>query len=319
MDNTLTDLVPDVRFGPRRLTHGTFFVSDLAASTQFYTAVCGLTLVFEEPGLSAVFLSNGNTHHDIALVETSPEERVGKDGQVQVSRGRGARPGLNHLGFEMETEHLLVSAYRRAVDARLPIHRTADHQVSHSVYLFDLDGNYLEIYADVAPDWRGVFERADKGLITGVWTPDADTATTDVRYDPHPELSAPDGSILAPRRSARATLTVRDLGAAIAFYERVLGMTLARIDGASAALAGTVGDPCLHLRQAAAGSRPGFDCFGFETGSAAELDRAAQRLTDAGTQFTRSTSAEEATLVLHDPDGLALEFFVRPEPKADPS
>ena len=93
-----------IKFGPRRLAHGNFFVRDVEASLDFYQRVCGLTLVFREPGIQAVFLSNGNSHHDVALMGVSAEARVGRDGQVQVPRGRGTLPGLNHLGFEMATE-----------------------------------------------------------------------------------------------------------------------------------------------------------------------------------------------------------------------
>jgi catechol 2,3-dioxygenase len=311
VDTTTIDSGPDIKFGPRRLAHGTFFVSDLQASTQFYTEICGLNLVFEEPGISAVFLSNGNTHHDIALVETSPAERLGKDGQVQVPRGRGGTPGLNHLGFEMETEQELVCAYRRAVDARLPIHRTADHQVAHSVYLFDSDGNYLEFYADATRDWRGVFERAGNAPITGVWNPGSEPATTDVRYDPAPNLTARQGSILSPRRSARATLNVRDLAEAIAFYQRVAGMTVLRSDDTSADFAGTAGNACLRLREVAAGSQPGLDSFGFEVSGDQEFEEASRRLDHAGIPRVQDTSHAESTLVVRDPDGLKLEFFIR--------
>ncbi len=90
------------------------FVSDLERSGRFYTNVCGFEEVFREPGISMIFLSNGNSHHDIGLMEVTTGARIGKDGHVQVQPGQGKTPGLNHLGFEMRTEAEMVDAWRRA-------------------------------------------------------------------------------------------------------------------------------------------------------------------------------------------------------------
>lgn len=46
-------------------------------SVDFYLNVCGLTLVFREPGIQTVLLSNGDSHHDIALMGVSAEARIG--------------------------------------------------------------------------------------------------------------------------------------------------------------------------------------------------------------------------------------------------
>jgi len=104
----------DVRFSPRRLGHLNLFVRDVEKSAAFYRDVCGFQEVFREEGISMVFMSNGNTHHDLGLMEITDATRIGRDGHVQVKPGTGKTPGLNHLGFEMETELGLVEAYRRA-------------------------------------------------------------------------------------------------------------------------------------------------------------------------------------------------------------
>src|SRR5579872_4615226 len=129
-----------VMFSPRRLAHANIFVGQLERSLDFYHDVCGLEMVGTEPGIRAGFLTNGNTHHDIGCVEVATTARIGRDGHVQVPKGRGRQPGMNHFGWEMECEADLVDAYRRARDAGLKIHRTVDHQISHSIYLFDPDG-----------------------------------------------------------------------------------------------------------------------------------------------------------------------------------
>lgn len=303
----------DVRFGPRRLCHGNFFVSDLRKSAAFYQRVCGLTVVFEEPGISAVFLSNGNSHHDIALMEVSDDARTGRDGQVQVPKGRGRTAKLNHLGFEMETESQLVSGYERAVAGGVRIHRTADHQISHSVYLFDPEGTYLELYADASRDWRAIYEEVGDQLLTGLWDPTATEPMADPHFDPAPVISQVDEAPLHPVRSARAALVVSDLERAVRFYRDVVGLTVlagGTPDGV-AVMGGALGLPDVSLLGARQNLRPGLHHFGLELGSVDHFDAAVARLDASGTPVVASVDAAwKRSIAIEDPDGMRLEFFV---------
>jgi catechol 2,3-dioxygenase len=301
-----------IRFGPRRLAHGNFFVSNLEASADFYQRVCGLTLVFREPGIQAVFLSNGNSHHDVALMGVSKLARYGRDGQVQVPQGRGTAPGLNHLGFEMATEAALVAAYQRAVAAGLPLHRTADHQIAHSVYLFDPEGNYLEMYSDASRDWRGIYKAVGDELLTGVWDPNGRAPNEEPLYDPDPDYTRVAAAPLHPIRSARATFAVRDLPRAISFYTEVVGLRL-RLGGEAdgyAVLGGGLGGPDIGLLAVRDGMKAGLHHFGLELGED-ELAEAKARLAANGVpvQHEFDTPAKRS-IVITDPDGLQLEFFI---------
>jgi catechol 2,3-dioxygenase len=306
-----------IRFGPRRLAHGKFFVRDVETSLDFYQRVCGLTLVFREPGIQAVFLSNGNSHHDVALMGISTEARIGRDGQVQVPRGRGTAPGLNHLGFEMATEAQLVAAYHRAVAAGLPLHRTADHQIAHSVYLFDPEGNYLELYADATDDWRGIYRAVGDQLLTGVWDPDAAPPNPEPLFDPDPSYARVEEAVLHPIRTSRATFAARDLPRAISFYTEVVGLLLRRgaAEQGYAVLGGELGGPDIGLIAAGGDIAPGLHHFGLQLGED-ELAAARERLAAHGvTPVLEIDSAAKRSIVLTDPDGIRLEFFV---PGADP-
>jgi catechol 2,3-dioxygenase len=301
-----------IRFGPRRLAHGNFFVADVEASLDFYQEVCGLTLVYREPGIQAVFLSNGNSHHDIALMGISNEARIGREGQVQVPRGRGTTPGLNHLGFEMASEADLVAAYKRAVASGLPLHRTADHQIAHSVYLFDPEGNYLEMYADATRDWRGVYGAAEDQLLTGVWDPDAEPPNDQPLYDPNPNYVRVDGALLHPIRTSRATFAVADLPRAISFYTEVVGLHSlgGSADHGYVVLGGELGGPTIGLIPADDFITPGLHHFGLEL-AMDELDTALERLAERGVQVTlQIDTPAKRSVVLTDPDGINLEFFV---------
>jgi catechol 2,3-dioxygenase len=301
-----------IRFAPRRLAHGNFFVRDVEASLEFYQRVCGLTLVFREPGIQAVFLSNGNSHHDVALMGISNEARIGRDGQVQVPRGRGMTPGLNHLGFEMATEADLVAAYRRAVAAGLPLHRTADHQIAHSVYLFDPEGNYLEMYADASRDWRGIYRAAGDQLLTGVWDPESAPPNEEPLFDPDPAYARVETAMLHPVRTSRATFAVRDLPRAVAFYTEVVGMQLRAggPDGGHAVLGGELGGPDIGLVPAGDSISPGLHHFGLQL-AGDELAEARDRLAAHGVPvLLQIDTPAKRSIVITDPDGMRLEFFV---------
>ena len=128
-------------YAPRRLGHANLFVTDWEKSADFYVNVVGLEEVYRRPKVEAAFLSNGNTHHDIAV--------MGRSGPA----GRGLPPGLNHLGFELEHQAALVAAFNHASTAGVEAY-TEDHDVARGLYLTDPDGNQVEIYADTVKDWR---------------------------------------------------------------------------------------------------------------------------------------------------------------------
>ena len=302
-----------VRFAPRRLGHANLFVGDVERSARFYHEVCGLELVRREPAITAAFLSNGNTHHDVGLIQVSPEARRGRDGFVQPSGTRGKRPGLNHLGFEMESETELVAAYRRAVAAGVQVHSTADHIISRSVYLFDPSGNLLEFYSDALPDWRTVFNPEQEDLVTGAWTPGATPPADDRYYPVDPEIRRVPDALVPSRKVTYAVLGVPRLAESLAFYDEVVGLHPIAGDGERmAALRGSVSPLDLVLFETADGQRPGLHHVAFEVASGDELGAARRRLQAAGvTLETEVESPAKRSLFVRDPDGMLIEFTHR--------
>lgn len=304
-------------FRPRRLAHVNLFVSDLGRSLEFYTTVCGLTPVFEEPGIATVFLSNGNSHHDLALMEISEQARVGRDGNVQVSRGRGRAAGLNHLGWELASEAELVDAIRRVRATGARLHRTVDHQISHSAYLFDPDGTYLEMYADASDDWHAVYAENSGRLITGNWDPEGAPADPRERFTADPDYTVVDGAALHPLCTARACLAVADLDSALDFYHRLGGLTVLRSGPEGAVLGGTLGLPDLTLLRAGDGLEPGLSHFGLRLREEADLAAGAARAAAAGVEPVATVdAAHKKSVVLRDPDGVLVEFLVPGDPTA---
>jgi len=288
------------------------FVGDVERSTRFYHAVCGLELVRREPAITAAFLSNGNTHHDVGLIQVSPEARRGRDGFLQPSGTRGKRPGLNHLGFEMESEVDLVAACRRAVAANVAIHSTADHIISRSVYLFDPSGNLLEFYADALADWRTVFNPEQEDLVSGAWTPGATPPAQARNYPVNPEIRVVPEALLHARKIAYAVLGVPRLAESLAFYNDVAGLdVVARDGGRGAVLRGSAGAFDLVLFEAAGGPLPGLHHVAFEHLDL-DLDASKRRLAGAGIPVELEIDSQtKRSLFVKDPDGMLVEFTHR--------
>jgi catechol 2,3-dioxygenase len=302
---------PPVKIAPRRLGHLNLFVTDMEASGKFYRDVCGFQEVFREPGISMIFMSNGNTHHDLGLMEITEGQRIGRDGHVQVVGGDGRRPGLNHLGFEMETESALVGAFKRAKANDVPINRTTDHQIAHSIYLPDINGHTLEFYADVVDDWRETYAQNVGKLITGHWDPEAGEPLDNPKNAFERSLYRSPLAPLAAQNVAYAGLPVADFDVSLAYYEDVIGMNPVAVDRRNkfAVLTGTakVGcDVCLMETSEVFPARLLFGGVHLHDGQ--PIDKSLDLLKEQGVPAVRvgDTSAEGVVVV--DPDGIPLVY-----------
>jgi catechol 2,3-dioxygenase len=288
------------------------YVGDLAASAAFYRDVCGLAAVFAEPGIGAVFLSNGNSHHDVAVMQASTAELVGRDGRVQVESTRGTKPGLNHLGWEMTNERDLVDAITAAPQHGVTVQRTLDHLISRSAYLSDPDGSWLEFYADSTPDWRGVYATMADQLISAQWQPDAVAASEESHFVNDAPVEPLEGAAMETLRTARAALIVSDLDQSVHYYTEQLGLGLRQRSTSRgfAVVGGTLGLGDLLLLEARNGKAVGLHHFSLDVADEAALDRGAQRLTASGVPIlAEMTSASGRGLVVEDPDGQRVAFF----------
>ncbi len=305
-----------VAFGPRRLGHVNLYVSNLEASFAFYNEVLGLTLAFDEKELFARFLSNGNSHHDVALMQTTKEQLHGRDGKPQGTPGRP--PGLNHIAFEMATEAELVEGVRRAREAGVDDGHYLDHQISRSVYVHATDGVEVEFYSDRTPDWRGTYAGLGTELMSERWDPFAAAADTRINYTEDLVHEPAAHGLARPLRTARAALMVADLAAARDFYLRTAGMQVLAEDlgsGRWIILSGSLGLPDLLLIERRADEPLGFHHFGLELSGLDELDATETRLRAASVPIERVVmTARKRGLVLVDPDGIRVELFAAAGP-----
>ena len=133
----------------RELGHLVLYVRDLGRSVDFYRDVLGWQQVLPAPGevpVGAAGFSSGRTHHELLLIEV---------GEGAPHPGNGRRAGLYHIGLKVgDRDEELVAAWEELKSHGVPVLGTADHTVTHSLYLQDPDGNEIEIYVDVpGADW----------------------------------------------------------------------------------------------------------------------------------------------------------------------
>ncbi|MGP8060899.1 MAG: VOC family protein [Acidimicrobiales bacterium] len=134
----------------QELGHLVLYVRDVERSAAFYRDVLGWPQVLPEPGTPArgfAAFSGGRTHHELLLIEVGPDAQA-------IPAGR--RVGLYHFGLKVgDSDDELRRALERVEAAGATVVGASDHQVTHSVYLLDPDGNELELYVDVpGVDWR---------------------------------------------------------------------------------------------------------------------------------------------------------------------
>jgi len=126
----------------RELGHLVLYVRDLERSRRFYRDVLGWPEVTVVAGIGVAF-STGRTHHELLLIEVGAQA-------APVPAGR--RVGLYHFGLNIgESDDDLRRARDELLAAGAEIVGTADHTVTHSLYVRDPDGNEIELYIDALP------------------------------------------------------------------------------------------------------------------------------------------------------------------------
>ncbi len=121
-----------------RRTHIALFVSDPFASAPWYIDV--LNMQETARGAQWVFLSFGQKHHDIALIQApTPFER----GNIN----------MQHYGLEIEGDlDQLRRLHAMLLDKKVPVVKTTDHKVGYGLYFTDPDGHRFEFFCETVHD-----------------------------------------------------------------------------------------------------------------------------------------------------------------------
>lgn len=127
----------------KELGHLVLYVTNAEKLANFYRDTLGFREVDRGPGMA--LFSSGRTHHELLLIEIGgvPRER------------HVPEPGLYHIGFKIgDGPEALQVVYQELKEKGVTIVGSADHHVTHSLYILDPDGNELELYSDVSDEWQ---------------------------------------------------------------------------------------------------------------------------------------------------------------------
>jgi len=303
-----------VHISPRRPCHVNLFVSDLERSLEFYNKVCGIEIVLRQPTINAGFLSNGNTNHDIGMIGTTPDALFGENGHQIWAAGQASRPGLYHIGWEMEHEFDLVKAHLRAQAFGYRVNRTVRHLSTRSLYAFDADANIHEYYADVSKDWRTLY--AEGKRVSGHWTPGELRPSTDSLYQVNPEIRKVPGATVNTVRFSHTALSVRNFDRMRAYFRNIAGLLevyVNEVAGVAAFASPACNYPvALVLHRSKSGDKAdrGLHHFVLEIDETYSFDEASDRLTQSGhPPVVKLDLPHKSSLVVQDPDGLLVELM----------
>jgi catechol 2,3-dioxygenase len=197
---------------------------------------------------------------------------------------------------------------------------TVDHQVAHSVYVFDPEGNYNEYYCDTIKDWRSVLH-GEMELITSAWNPATAEGFTDSRFDDNPDLRYVDEAFIHPQRLTHAVLHTKQIAALEKFYTTVGGLAIVsrQQDAGREVLYFASSLPNYsHNLVLVAGDEARFGNSAFELHDEQQLQEAAARLKANGVVVEQQVDLPwKAAIFLRDPDGLLSEYYVRRDRKID--
>ena len=270
-------------------------VQDIERALGFYRDVVGLE-VAERDGSHAALRSAGG---DAFLsLESS--------GVTQPADPTAT--GLFHTAFRFPTRPDLGDALARLVDARFGV-GAGDHLVSEALYIDDPDGNGVELYWDrPVEEWPP--PTADMLVPMATLPVDLDGLLASGRGREAVSEPAPAGTDIG-----HVHLQVSDIDATVRFYVEELGLDLIAKLGRNAGFFSSHGyhhnigaNTWRSLGSKPAGrERAGLERVVFAVTDGDELEGLRERL--AGSE--RVSSTEQETLVVHDPDGIELQFINR--------
>lgn len=188
------------------VSHVQLKVSNLANSIEYYKSVIGFQ-VLEQTNDTAYLTFDGKTSL-VSLVEVANAQ------QVQ------STTGLYHLALLLPTRKDLGNIVQHFIENQVKI-GAGDHDVSEALYLYDPDGNGIEIYSDrPAEDWK--WDANDQVYMT-TETVDFESVLADADGT---WAGLPEGTVMG-----HIHLSVKDLPSTQQFYTNVLDYEVVTVYG----------------------------------------------------------------------------------------
>ena len=289
-------------FRPRRMGHVNYWVDDWRAAAKWHNDIAGLQEVYRRTDLKGAFLSNGNTYHDSAVFD------------LDTPRGKGQKPGLHHLAFELENEVDLVKGYERIADYGFKFDFTLTADIAHCCYGRDPDGNRFEVYTDVLDDWRNR-RNGDVDASGGrnQWDPGDTPPVAESCYPVDPPIERVDDAVLHTKKASHATLVASDYKTLYRHYTDLVGLTplVGGPDTPFVVLGGTVGEHSLTIFAPIPGVPTGMHHGAFELNDPNDLDDVEAKLKERGADVERVVEhGTRRSVFVRDLNGSLIQYYL---------
>ena len=118
------------------LGHIVLNVSNIDASLEFYSKVVGLEVVTRNEERKIAFMSLGEQHHDLALIQRGGSDKADPN-----------QPGLVHFAWRVGDFPALQAAHAELTGAGIEL-EPIQHNITNSLYIKDPDGHVVELFCD---------------------------------------------------------------------------------------------------------------------------------------------------------------------------
>src|SRR6266567_8799517 len=157
---------------PTKLAHLVYQTNRMAEMRDWYCAVLGGHVIYENPHLS--FVTYDDEHHRVAFVDFGP--LAPRDTETELRVKATEPPGLHHVAFTFPSMGEFLNNYVRLRDRGIRPFFCVNHGPTTSMYYRDPDGNRVELQIDN-------FASAEEGQ-AWMHSPAFDRNPIGVEYDP---------------------------------------------------------------------------------------------------------------------------------------
>ena len=157
---------------PSKLAHIVLQTNQIPALRDWYCAVLGARVVYENPNLC--FITYDDEHHRVAFANFGPLAPRERGTELMIKPTE--QPGLHHTAFTFATLGELLDTYVRLKDRGISPFFCINHGPTTSMYFRDPDGNRVELQIDN-------FATAEEG-VAWMYSPAFDKNPIGVEYDP---------------------------------------------------------------------------------------------------------------------------------------
>jgi len=159
---------------PTKLAHVVFQTNRMAEMRDWYCAVLGGHVIYENPHLC--FLTYDDEHHRVAFLDFGPLAPRDRGAGSELGVSAVDQPGLHHVAFTFGAMGELLGTYTSLKEQGIRPFFCVNHGPTTSMYYRDPDGNRVELQIDN-------FATAEEGQ---AWmrSPSFDRNPIGVEYDP---------------------------------------------------------------------------------------------------------------------------------------